>query len=79
MSPPITTSPPPEDISWLMEFGTTAAVMGNSTGAVLTTRTTLPDPGVSRMQKNGLSKPSSVYSSTTYVGFVLGADMSVYV
>merc|ERR1719326_1595873 len=68
MSPPMTTSPPrtaPVDISWLMELGTTPAVMGNSTGAVLTTRTTLPEPGVSRMQKNDRSRPSSVYSSMT--------------
>ena len=39
--------------------------MGNSTGLVLTMRTTLPDPGVSKMQKNGRSQPSSVYSSMT--------------
>merc|ERR1719247_2381261 len=68
MSPPMTTSPPstaPEPTFWLMELGTTAAVMGNSTGAVLTTRTTLPEPGVSRTAKKGRSKPSSVYSSTT--------------
>merc|ERR1719291_1260303 len=62
-SPPITTSPPKtacEDMSVLMEWGATAAVMGNSTGAVLTMRTTLPDPGVSRMPKKGRSRPSSV-------------------
>merc|ERR1719263_199525 len=52
-------------MSLLMEPGTTDAVIGNSTGAVLTTRTTLPEPGVSRMQKNGRSQPSSVYSSMT--------------
>ena len=40
--------------------------MGNSTGLVFTMRTTLPDPGVSRMQKNGRSQPSSVYSSMTW-------------
>eukprot|EP00964_Phaeocystis_antarctica_P061371 scaffold36678_cov49-Phaeocystis_antarctica.AAC.1 len=46
MSPPMTTSPPrtaPEDISLLIECGTTPAVIGNSTGAVLTMRTTLPE------------------------------------
>ena len=62
-SPPITTSPPrtaPEDMLWLMECGTTEVAMGNSTGLVLTMRTTLPDPGVSKMQKNGRSQPSSV-------------------
>merc|ERR1719181_2048343 len=67
-SPPMTTSPPrtaPEFMSLLMEPGTTDAVIGNSTGAVLTTRTTLPEPGVSRTQKNGRSQPSSVYSSMT--------------
>merc|ERR1719428_1604527 len=67
-SPPMTTSPPrtaPEDISWLMVKGTTEAYMGNSTGLVFTTRTTLPDPGVGRKQKNGRSQPSSVYSSIT--------------
>merc|ERR1719191_1564894 len=67
-SPPITTSPPrtaPEPISWLMECGTTPAVIGNSTGLVFTMRITLPAPGVSRMQKNGRSQPSSVYSSMT--------------
>eukprot|EP00964_Phaeocystis_antarctica_P019861 scaffold10954_cov63-Phaeocystis_antarctica.AAC.2 len=42
-SPPMTTSP--DDMMSLMEWGTTAAVMGNSTGAVFTTRTTLPEPG----------------------------------
>ena len=31
-----------------------------SMGAVLTMRTTLPEPGVSRMAKNGRSRPSSV-------------------
>merc|ERR1719240_1470756 len=67
-SPPITTSPPstaPEPISSLMVYGTTDAYIGNSTGLVLTTRTTLPDPGVGRKQKNGRSQPSSVYSSMT--------------
>ena len=50
-SPPRTTSPPrtaPEENSSLIEWGTTPAVMGNSTGAVLTMRTTLPEPGVTR-------------------------------
>mmetsp|Transcript_12815 Transcript_12815/g.30206 ORF Transcript_12815/g.30206 Transcript_12815/m.30206 type:complete len:228 (+) Transcript_12815:162-845(+) len=68
MSPPMTTSPPrtaPEVISLLIECGTTPAVMGNSTGAVLTMRTTLPEPGVSSTQKKGRSQPSSVYSSMT--------------
>ena len=63
IAPPMTTSPPrtaPDDMSLLMESGTTDAVMGNSTGAVLTTRTTLPEPGVSRTQKKGRSQPSSV-------------------
>merc|ERR1719421_318131 len=67
-SPPMTTSPPrtaPEFMSLLMEPGTTDAVIGNSTGAVFTTRTTLPEPGVSRTQKKGRSQPSSVYSSMT--------------
>merc|ERR1719269_160543 len=67
-SPPMTTSPPRttfDAISWLMEWGTTDAAIGNSTGLVFTMRTTLPDPGVSRMQKNGRSQPSSVYSSMT--------------
>merc|ERR1719387_3438439 len=67
-SPPMTTSPPRtayESASWLIEFGTTEAVIGNSMGAVFTTRTTLPEPGVSRMQKNGRSRPSSEYSSMT--------------
>ena len=57
-SPPMTASP--EDMSWLIMSGTTPAVIGNSTGAVLTMRTTLPDPGVSRTQKKGRSRPSSV-------------------
>merc|ERR1719440_1051781 len=48
-----------------MELGTTEAVMGNSTGAVLTMRTTLPEPGVAKRQKKGRSRPSSVYSSMT--------------
>merc|ERR1712127_348904 len=55
-SPPMTTSPPrtaPLFMSLLIEPGTTEAVIGNSTGAVLTT------------QKKGLSQPSSVYSSMT--------------
>mmetsp|Transcript_12816 Transcript_12816/g.30210 ORF Transcript_12816/g.30210 Transcript_12816/m.30210 type:complete len:228 (+) Transcript_12816:162-845(+) len=68
MSPPMTTSPPrtaPEVISLLIECGTTPAVIGNSTGAVLTMRTTLPEPGVSSTQKKGRSQPSSVYSSMT--------------
>ena len=43
MSPPMTTSA--ADMSVLMECGTTPAVMGNSIGAVLTMRTTLPEPG----------------------------------
>merc|ERR1719440_1042144 len=67
-SPPMTTSPPrtaPSAIPWLMECGTTPAVIGNSTGLVFTMRITLPAPGVSRMQKNGRSQPSSVYSSIT--------------
>merc|ERR1719440_53432 len=67
-SPPMTTSPPrtaPSAIPWLMECGTTPAVIGNSTGLVFTMRITLPAPGVSRMQKNGRSQPSSVYSSMT--------------
>merc|ERR1719379_2984386 len=67
-SPPMTTSPPrtaPEPIPWLMECGTTPAVIGNSTGLVFTMRITLPAPGVSRMQKNGRSQPSSVYNSMT--------------
>jgi len=62
-SPPMTTSPPrtaPDDMSELMACGTTAAVIGNSTGAVFTTRTTLPEPGVSKKQKKGRSQPSSV-------------------
>ena len=58
ISPPMMTSC--EDISSLMVCGTTPAVMGNSTGAVLTMRITLPEPGVSRTQKNGRSRPSSV-------------------
>merc|ERR1719247_972209 len=67
-SPPMTTSPPrtaPSAMPWLMECGTTPAVMGNSTGLVFTMRITLPAPGVSRMQKNGRSHPSSVYNSIT--------------
>ena len=62
-SPPMTTSPPrmaPVAMSALIECGTMPAVIGNSTGAVLTTRTTLPEPGVSSTQKNGRSQPSSV-------------------
>ena len=62
-SPPMTTSPPrmaPDSIMELIECGTTPAVIGNSTGAVLTMRTTLPEPGVSRTQKKGRSQPSSV-------------------
>jgi hypothetical protein len=58
MSPPMMTSA--KDMSVLIECGTTPAVMGNSIGAVLTMRTTLPEPGVSRMAKNGRSRPSSV-------------------
>ena len=38
----------------LMARGTIAASKGNSTGAVLMTRTVLPEPGLSRTQKNGL-------------------------
>ena len=57
-SPPMMTSA--KDMSVLIECGTTPAVMGNSIGAVLTMRTTLPEPGVSRMAKNGRSRPSSV-------------------
>ena len=51
-SPLMTTSPgcPPV----LMARGTIAASKGNSTGAVLMTRTVLPEPGLSRTQKNGL-------------------------
>merc|ERR1719271_1492751 len=67
-SPPMTTSPPrtaPSAMPWLMECGTTPAVIGNSTGLVFTMRITLPAPGVSRMQKNGRSQPSSVYNSIT--------------
>merc|ERR1719231_379174 len=67
-SPPITTSPPSttsEDMSWLMRWGTTAQVIGNSAGAVFTTRTTLPEPGVPRKHRKGRSQPSSVYSSMT--------------
>ena len=44
-------------VSVLIECGTTPAVMGNSIGAVLTMRTTLPEPGVLRMAKNGRSRP----------------------
>ena len=61
--PPMTTSPPRTALlesSALIECGTTPAVIGNSTGAVLTMRTTLPEPGVSRKQKKGRSQPSSV-------------------
>ena len=57
-SPPMMTSA--KDLSVLIECGPTPAVMGNSMGAVLTMRTTLPEPGVSRMAKNGRSRPSSV-------------------
>mmetsp|Transcript_819 Transcript_819/g.1175 ORF Transcript_819/g.1175 Transcript_819/m.1175 type:complete len:208 (-) Transcript_819:444-1067(-) len=67
-SPPMTTSPPRTalaDMSGLIKCETTEAVIGNSTGAVFTTRTTLPDPGVWRTQKNGRFRPSSVYSSIT--------------
>jgi len=59
----MTTSPPrtaPVDISLLIKWGMTAQVKGNSMGAVLTMRTTLPGPGVSRKQKNGRSRPASV-------------------
>ena len=38
----------------LMARGTTDAIKGNSTGAVLMTRTVLLEPGLSRTQKNGL-------------------------
>merc|ERR1712066_74386 len=44
MSPPMIAPPPPDMTSSLMEWGTTEAVKGNSTGAVFTTRTTLPAP-----------------------------------
>ena len=37
-----------------MARGTTDAIKGNSTGAVLMTRMVLPEPGLSRTQKNGL-------------------------
>jgi hypothetical protein len=43
--PPMAT--PPRGAVFIA-FGTTEAVIGNSTGAVLTMRTTLPEPGVSR-------------------------------
>mmetsp|Transcript_14909 Transcript_14909/g.37186 ORF Transcript_14909/g.37186 Transcript_14909/m.37186 type:complete len:264 (-) Transcript_14909:147-938(-) len=62
-SPPTTTSL--TAMFSLMTYGTTEAVMGNSTGDVLTTRTTLPDPMVSKKHKKGRSRPSSVYSSMT--------------
>ena len=51
-SPLMTTSPECPPV--LMARGTTAAIKGNSTGAVLMTRTVLPEPGLSRTQKNGL-------------------------
>ena len=51
-SPLTTTSPECPPV--LMARGTTAAIKGNSTGAVLMTRTVLPEPGLSRTQKNGL-------------------------
>ena len=56
-SPPMTTSPPPPPalISSLTENGTTPAVIGNSTGAVLTMRTTLPEPGISRTEKGAVA------------------------
>ena len=53
-------APPDAAMSALIECGTMPAVIGNSTGAVLTTRTTLPEPGVSSTQKKGRSQPSSV-------------------
>mmetsp|Transcript_14906 Transcript_14906/g.37179 ORF Transcript_14906/g.37179 Transcript_14906/m.37179 type:complete len:264 (-) Transcript_14906:147-938(-) len=62
-SPPTTTSL--TAMFSLMTYGTTEAVMGNSTGDVLTTRTTLPDPMVSKKHKKGRSSPSSVYNSIT--------------
>ena len=39
---------------------TTEAVMGNSTGPVLTILTTLPELGVAILQKKGRSNPSSL-------------------
>ena len=51
-SPLMTTSPECPPV--LMARGTIAASKGNSTGAVLMTRTVLPEPGLSRTQKNGL-------------------------
>merc|ERR1712127_1025866 len=53
-SPPMTTSPPrtaPLFMSLLIEPGTTEAVIGNSTGAVLTTRTTLPAGGLEHAEE----------------------------
>ena len=55
-SPLMTTSPACPPV--LMARGTTDAIKGNSTGAVLMTRMVLPEPGLSRTQKNGLEGKS---------------------
>ena len=53
-SPLMTTSPACPPV--LMARGTTDAIKGNSTGAVLMTRMVLPEPGLSSTQKNGLHR-----------------------
>ena len=46
----------------LIEYGKTPAYKGNSTGAILTILITFPVPGVSKIQKKGLSSPLSVFN-----------------